>query len=58
MKTKQNKKTQGHGNVINVQYGNHGQSCCVANLKVAKKVNFKSSHHKKNNLVILYGDRG
>ena len=36
----------------NVQHGDCSQQQCVVYLKVAKKVNLESSHHKKKNLTV------
>ena len=42
----------------NVQHGKyHCQQYSVAYLKVAKRVNFKISQHRKKNSVTMYGDK-
>ena len=40
----------------NVQHDNYSQLYCIAYLKVAKRVDYKSSHHTKK-FVAMYGDR-
>jgi len=39
-----------------VQCGNYVVNNTVAYLKVAKRLNLESSHHKKKNCVTMFGD--
>ena len=52
VRTSSYKKSKSWG--CNVQHGDYSWYC-TAYLKVAKRVNLESSHHKKKNSVTMHG---
>ena len=50
-------QSSGYKTGYNVQHDGCGQQHCTAQLKVARRADLESSHHKKKNSVTMYGDR-